>query len=96
MQLPPDTDLESVRIKVAYDLYYVQHVNFLFDVRIYAATFFKVVGLSFQSIQTLCLFPRRDAVELNYQARPVPPRTSTAQTTRRDIATATPQRAAHS
>ena len=38
VQLPPDTDLESVRRKLAYDLYYVQHLSLWLDLRILVAT----------------------------------------------------------
>ncbi len=34
IQLPADTDLDSVRRKVAYDLYYIQHAGLWFDLRI--------------------------------------------------------------
>ena len=38
VQLAPDTDLESVRRKVAYDLYYIEHSNVWFDLRLILAT----------------------------------------------------------
>jgi lipopolysaccharide/colanic/teichoic acid biosynthesis glycosyltransferase len=44
VHLPPDTDVESVRRKLAYDLYYIQNMNVWLDVRILAATFFYSVG----------------------------------------------------
>jgi len=34
LRLPPDTTMESVREKLAYDLYYVQHVGLWLDARI--------------------------------------------------------------
>src|SRR5439155_655859 len=34
LQLPPDTDLESVRRKLACDLYYVQHLGLWLDLRL--------------------------------------------------------------
>jgi lipopolysaccharide/colanic/teichoic acid biosynthesis glycosyltransferase len=68
VQLPPDTDLESVRIKLAYDLHYAAHVHFLLDVRIYAATFGKVMGLGFRTIRSACAFPPRTVIESEYQA----------------------------
>lgn len=44
VQLPPDSDLESVRRKLAYDLYYVREVGLLLDTRILVST-----GLNFAS-----------------------------------------------
>jgi len=67
VQLPPDVDMESVRIKLAYDLHYVQHMSLVFDVLIYLATIGKIVGLSAQAIRTLCRFPLREAVDGAYQ-----------------------------
>jgi lipopolysaccharide/colanic/teichoic acid biosynthesis glycosyltransferase len=66
VQLPPDTDLESVRLKLAYDLYYVQHLGLVFDVLIYLATFGKVLGLSASALRILGRFPQRDMVEREY------------------------------
>lgn len=70
VQLPPDTDLDSVRIKLAYDLYYAKHVGFTLDLCIYAATFFKMVGMPFPMLRKLFRFPCRDRIENDYQAIP--------------------------
>jgi lipopolysaccharide/colanic/teichoic acid biosynthesis glycosyltransferase len=43
VHLPPDSDLESVRRKLAFDLYYIRRGNLWLDVRILAATFFRLV-----------------------------------------------------
>jgi lipopolysaccharide/colanic/teichoic acid biosynthesis glycosyltransferase len=72
VQLPPDSDLESVRIKLAYDLHYVYRMSLLFDAAIYLATLGKLLGLSEGLIRTLCRFPRRDAVECEYQKLATP------------------------
>jgi lipopolysaccharide/colanic/teichoic acid biosynthesis glycosyltransferase len=45
IQLPPDTDVESVRRKLAYDLYYIREANALLDLKILIATALKVVGV---------------------------------------------------
>jgi lipopolysaccharide/colanic/teichoic acid biosynthesis glycosyltransferase len=45
VQLPPDTDLASVRRKLAHDLHYVEQLSFWLDVRILFATIFHVLGL---------------------------------------------------
>jgi lipopolysaccharide/colanic/teichoic acid biosynthesis glycosyltransferase len=57
VQLPPDTDVESVRRKVAYDLYYIANIGFWLDVRIVAATGLKVFGLPFEALRRLLWLP---------------------------------------
>jgi len=66
VQLPPDTDFESVRVKLAYDLRYIHACGLWFDLRIYFATFFKILGLPLDTIGNVCFFPHRDAVEAGY------------------------------
>jgi lipopolysaccharide/colanic/teichoic acid biosynthesis glycosyltransferase len=72
VQLPPDTDFDSVRIKLAYDLYYIRACGLWFDVKIYLGTLFKVLGLSMSMIGKLCLFAPRDVVETAYRERIAP------------------------
>jgi lipopolysaccharide/colanic/teichoic acid biosynthesis glycosyltransferase len=67
VQLPPDSDLDSVLIKTAYDLHYIRRVSLLLDARIAWATFFKLTGLSFDRLRTLFRFPRREVVEQGYR-----------------------------
>jgi lipopolysaccharide/colanic/teichoic acid biosynthesis glycosyltransferase len=67
VQLPPDTNLESVRVKLAYDLYYVAHVSFVLDLRIYAATLGKMAGVPFAVLRGLFRFPRREVIEAEYR-----------------------------
>lgn len=45
VQLPPDSDLESVRRKLERDLLYVEQINPWLDLRILIATAAKVIGL---------------------------------------------------
>ncbi|MCI0685070.1 MAG: sugar transferase [Gemmataceae bacterium] len=66
VQLPPDTGIDSVRTKLAYDLHYVQAVSFWFDVRICWATAFKMAGASFRFLARLFRFPGRAAIEGRY------------------------------
>jgi lipopolysaccharide/colanic/teichoic acid biosynthesis glycosyltransferase len=68
VQLPPDTDVESVRRKLAYDVYYIHRMGLWLDLRILAATAFKVVGVPFAACGKLCLMPREAAVEAVYQS----------------------------
>ena len=70
VQLPPDTDLDSVRTKLAYDLHYVKHVSLVLDVKIYWATFFKMLSTPFPVIRRLFGFPTREAIEADYRALP--------------------------
>lgn len=67
VQLPPDTGLDSVRTKLAYDLHYVRSVGFWFDVRICWATAFKMAGASFELLARLFRFPARSAIEGRYR-----------------------------
>lgn len=68
LQLPPDSDLDSVRIKLAYDLHYVRNLGFFFDVSIYLGTIFKLIGITFATIRSLCWFPKRDVIEDEYRS----------------------------
>lgn len=45
INLPPDTDLQSVRRKLVLDREYIQQANLLFDARIVLCTMLRVVGL---------------------------------------------------
>lgn len=45
IQLPPDTDLQSVHRKVICDLYYIRNMNPLMDLRVILATASKVFGV---------------------------------------------------
>jgi lipopolysaccharide/colanic/teichoic acid biosynthesis glycosyltransferase len=73
VQLPPDTDLGSVRLKLAYDLYYVQRVSLWMDARLLFSTAFHVLGVPFTTIRRLFLFPGRELVEGAFRAlAPVP------------------------
>lgn len=59
VQLPPDSDITSVRHKVVYDLYYVQNQSLLLDLRLMAATLFKAAGVGPGLIRRLFLLPGR-------------------------------------
>jgi hypothetical protein len=63
VQLPPDTDLGSVRRKLAHDLYYVRHVNPWLDLRLLACTAFYAVGVPFRFLSRWLGVPDCDAVE---------------------------------
>ncbi len=67
VQLSGDTDLESVRRKLAYDLYYIQHFNAWLDFKIIVCTAFKVVGASYHGLRTMFRLPASDQVEAAYE-----------------------------
>jgi lipopolysaccharide/colanic/teichoic acid biosynthesis glycosyltransferase len=48
VQLPPDTDLASVRQKLCVDLYYVRHLGPWLDLRILGCTALKVFGVPYR------------------------------------------------
>jgi len=67
VQLPADTDMESVRRKLTYDLYYVRQVGFWLDMRILVCTAFKVLGVPFHILRGLFRMPSRFQVERAYR-----------------------------
>jgi lipopolysaccharide/colanic/teichoic acid biosynthesis glycosyltransferase len=67
VQLPPDTDLASVRLKLAYDLYYIRRIGPWLDVRIMAGTALHVLGIPFRAIRALCGLARSEAIQSYYQ-----------------------------
>jgi lipopolysaccharide/colanic/teichoic acid biosynthesis glycosyltransferase len=67
VQLPADTDLASVRRKVAYDLYYVHQASLWIDTRILVATLFKVCCASFEFIRRTFLLPSPAAVQKHFR-----------------------------
>ncbi len=58
VQQAPDTDLNSVRRKLDYDLYYVATMGPWLDLRIVIATALKCAGVPFCCIRTLLLLPQ--------------------------------------
>jgi lipopolysaccharide/colanic/teichoic acid biosynthesis glycosyltransferase len=63
IQLPADTDLASVRRKLAYDLYYVRHKTLLLDAQILLATGLYVLGIPFAVSRALFRVPSGRIVE---------------------------------
>jgi lipopolysaccharide/colanic/teichoic acid biosynthesis glycosyltransferase len=70
VQAPPDTDLDSSRRKLAYDLYYIEAMGPWLDLRIILSTALKVLGVSFPVLRKLFAMPTPDEVEDSYQAAP--------------------------
>jgi lipopolysaccharide/colanic/teichoic acid biosynthesis glycosyltransferase len=73
IQLPADTDLSSVRHKVAYDLYYITHQTLWLDARIVAATVFKAAGMGPTWLRRLFRLPTREQVAAGFVAHVVRP-----------------------
>ncbi len=63
VQLPPDTDLTSVRKKLAHDLYYVRHLSPWLDVRLLACTVFYAFGVPFRLLSKALGVPDSALVE---------------------------------
>lgn len=66
VQLPPDTDLDSVRVKLAYDIHYVQRMTLGLDLKICWATALKVFHVGFERIRGIFAFADRDRIEADY------------------------------
>lgn len=63
VQLPPDSDLESVRRKLAHDLYYVRHVSLGLDVKLVICTAFYAAGVPFRILSRLFGVPASAEIE---------------------------------
>jgi lipopolysaccharide/colanic/teichoic acid biosynthesis glycosyltransferase len=68
VQLPPDTDLESVGLKLAYDLYYVDQVGCWLDFRLLVGTALKIVGVPFGGLRRILGLPVREVIVGSYRA----------------------------
>jgi lipopolysaccharide/colanic/teichoic acid biosynthesis glycosyltransferase len=63
VQLPPDTDLDSVRRKLVYDLHYINNATLYLDLRIVLATVVHVLHLPFALSRLLLRIPGETVVE---------------------------------
>ena len=68
VQLPPDTDLESVRRKLAHDLYYVLHLGPWLDVKLLLCTALYALGVPFRWLSRLLGVPASAAIEKDVRA----------------------------
>jgi lipopolysaccharide/colanic/teichoic acid biosynthesis glycosyltransferase len=62
LQLPPDSNITSVKHKVAYDLYYIANQSMLFDLLLIIATAMKTTGMSMVWLRRLFFMPDRPSV----------------------------------
>jgi lipopolysaccharide/colanic/teichoic acid biosynthesis glycosyltransferase len=63
VQLPPDTDLESVRRKLAHDLYYIRHLSPWMDLCLFLCTAFYAVGVPFRFLSKTLRIPASSEIE---------------------------------
>jgi len=63
VQLPADTNLNSVRRKLAYDLYYINQIGFWLDLRLIACTAFHLFGMPYRTVAWLFGLPCEATVE---------------------------------
>jgi lipopolysaccharide/colanic/teichoic acid biosynthesis glycosyltransferase len=66
IQLPPDTDIASVRRKLACDLYYIHHLSFWLDLRILICTVSYLIGIPFSIPKNLLRVPGGFEIEANH------------------------------
>ena len=62
LQLPADTDIDSVRRKLSYDLYYIRRHQFWLDLRLIVCTAFKMFGMSYRVQRRLFVLPHPEEV----------------------------------
>jgi len=67
VQLPPDTDMESVRRKLTCDLYYIQHLSPGMDLRILLSTVNYLAGVPFWVSKAFLRIPSQDVAERAYR-----------------------------
>jgi lipopolysaccharide/colanic/teichoic acid biosynthesis glycosyltransferase len=63
VQLPPDTDLESVRKKLSHDLYYIRHLSPWLDIKLLVCTAFYAAGVPFRVLSRLMGVPASSEIE---------------------------------
>jgi lipopolysaccharide/colanic/teichoic acid biosynthesis glycosyltransferase len=61
VQLPADTDIDSVRRKLTYDLFYIRYYGFGLDLRLIICTAFHMCGVPYRTLAILFMLPRPDA-----------------------------------
>ncbi|HJZ58646.1 MAG TPA: sugar transferase [Gemmataceae bacterium] len=71
VQLPPDVDLDSVRRKLRYDVYYGANQGFWLDIRLIVVTAGKVIGL-LATVRSLLRIPGPNRVESSAETTELP------------------------
>lgn len=67
VQLPPDSNLESVRRKLAHDLMYVENFGFWMDLRILISTGLHCLGVPYSLSAKVLALPGGEPVEQAYE-----------------------------
>jgi lipopolysaccharide/colanic/teichoic acid biosynthesis glycosyltransferase len=65
--LPPDSGLDTVRRKLAHDLFYAQHAGMFFDLRIVLATGLHLIGVPYALVGMVFFLPRGATVDVEYE-----------------------------
>ena len=66
VNLPPDADIEDVRRKLAFDLYYVERIGLILDVRIFVCTVFQFMAQGASACCRMLVGSYGEAVERNF------------------------------
>ena len=69
VRLAPDTDIESVRRKLACDLYYIRQVDAWLDLRIMIGTAFGILGIPGKVTCEFLRIPSGEVVETEYRGQ---------------------------
>jgi lipopolysaccharide/colanic/teichoic acid biosynthesis glycosyltransferase len=67
IQHPADLDLDHVRRKLMYDLYYVREISLQLDLRILLGTFFYMFGVTFKALGKLLVKSHGVAAEREHE-----------------------------
>lgn len=67
VQLPADSDIDSVRRKLSHDLHYVQHHTLWLDLKIVLATLVYLIKTPSQRVVALLGLPGRETLERAYE-----------------------------
>ncbi|MFM2095710.1 MAG: hypothetical protein RIS70_2834, partial [Planctomycetota bacterium] len=59
INLPPDTDLNSVRRKLILDLEYIENASFFLDLRMFLSTLFRLMGLKGELVMRMMWLERK-------------------------------------
>jgi lipopolysaccharide/colanic/teichoic acid biosynthesis glycosyltransferase len=70
VQLPADTDLDSVRRKLAYDLYYIRTFGLWLDIRLMLSTGLHMFGVPYSWLTVLFGIPSRETIEAAFPKKP--------------------------
>jgi lipopolysaccharide/colanic/teichoic acid biosynthesis glycosyltransferase len=63
VELPADSDIESVRRKLIYDLYYIEHMSMCLDMKLMLSTTLKILHLPLRISVKLLRIPSSHVVE---------------------------------